>query len=315
MDEILVKYLLEEASPEEASIAHNWLKAHPDNQRRFDQFKLIWTESKKLEQETPVDEQEAWSRFQERIRQSEAKAVPLPKRNRARLFRAAAAILVLLAGTWVTYFALTGREVVLAAGDRIRTETLPDGSVITLNKQATLTYAQNFNRKNRQVALKGEAFFDVTPNTGKPFNIKVADVSVTVVGTSFNIRNTEEATEVVVETGVVVVAKNHNQVKLLPQQKAIVLKNSNQPVVASNEDDLYQYYRTNKLVCNNTPLWKVVEMLNRTSATRIEIGDRRIANLSLTTTFENASLNDILNTIAATFNIQVEQKDSVVILK
>ena len=96
---------------------------------------------------------------------------------------------------------------------------MPDGSVITVNKNSTLSYPSEFKGKTREVALNGEAFFKVTPNKEKPFIIHVNDVTVRVVGTSFNIRSEKGKTEVIVETGIVQVTKNKRTVSLLPKRK------------------------------------------------------------------------------------------------
>ena len=42
--------------------------------------------------------------------------------------------------------------------------TLPDGTKVCLNAGSQLNYNQHFNKKNRDIFLRGEAYFDVTHN-------------------------------------------------------------------------------------------------------------------------------------------------------
>jgi transmembrane sensor len=329
MDELLVKYLLGEATGEESRSAEEWINASRDNKRYFDHFKLIWEESRQLAVASDIDENAAWARFQQRVapqvternesnydQVNNVVAFPLKKKRTA--WRAAAAVAVLMFGTWIAYFyyETNANRVTLASADTVRIDTLPDGSVVTLNKNSSLAYARNFKGNIRAVTLKGEAFFNVTPNKAKPFEITVEDVTVRVVGTSFNVKNTREKTEIIVETGIVTVAKRRNQVKLLPKQKATVMKKGDAPVIEKNNDDLYNFYRTKEFVCNNTPLYKLVEALNESYNAKITIQNTAIRNLPITTTFHRKDpLNLILGVIVETQNIQIEQKEGTVILK
>ncbi|UKT63004.1 FecR family protein [Pedobacter mucosus] len=65
--------------------------------------------------------------------------------------------------------------------------TLTDGSIILLNVGSELIVAKNFGSHERNVSLKGEAFFKIAKNKLKPFIIKTGALRTTVVGTSFNI--------------------------------------------------------------------------------------------------------------------------------
>ena len=60
------------------------------------------------------------------------------------------------------------QTVTVPAGQRAQI-VLADGSTVWLNSQSTLTYHADFGRKNRNVTLNGEAFFDVSPNKNVPF--------------------------------------------------------------------------------------------------------------------------------------------------
>lgn len=66
--------------------------------------------------------------------------------------------------------------------------TLADGTRVWLNSMTDLRYPVNFTGTSREVYLKGEAYFEVNRDTSKPFIVRLEGSSVTVLGTSFNVK-------------------------------------------------------------------------------------------------------------------------------
>lgn len=87
---------------------------------------------------------------------------------------------------------------------------LPDGSVVWLSAASTLAYPEEFSGTNRAVDLDGEAFFEVTRDTDRPFIVNSGPLSTRVLGTSFNIRayRNDPDVEVTLVTGRVEVTAN-----------------------------------------------------------------------------------------------------------
>lgn len=314
MDELLVKYLLGEAGADEQRSVQEWLEAGEENRRYFLHFKTIWEESRRLAAKSEVDPDQAWERF--RARRDGNTLTLEPASRRLPMFRIAAAIaLILVAGMAAWLFTRNHDEVVWVSADKVRTDTLPDGSVVTLNKNSTLAWAADFNKKNRQVKLTGEAFFNVAPDRARPFLIHVDEVTVQVVGTSFNVKNTQDETEVIVETGIVKVGVDNRSASVLPAQKAVVHKKRKDLEVEGTRDKLYGYYRTHAFVCNNTSLQELAEALSNAYDVDIVIPDQHTRSLTITTTFKGDTLNGILSVVVATFNLSMEQKNGQIILK
>ena len=83
-------------------------------------------------------------------------------------------------------------EVMAATGSVIRYE-LPDHSVVWLNSGSTLRYPTVFKKDNRNVELKGEAYFEVEADRKRPFYVNTpAGLSVYVYGTKFNVNAYED---------------------------------------------------------------------------------------------------------------------------
>ena len=140
------------------------------------------------------------------------------------------------------------------------------------------------------------------------------NIQVTVVGTSFNIKSNISGTEVIVETGVVRVARNGKTIELRAGEKLMFSAADSIPVKETVTDQLYNYYRSREFVCDDTPLWKLVDVLNEAYGSQIVIGRKELRELRITTTFNNESLDKILEVIHLTFDISISRQDGQVIL-
>lgn len=96
---------------------------------------------------------------------------------------------------------------------------LPDGSVVILNQNSSLEYNTKFEA--RQVALDGEAFFQVQKEE-VPFVVTTGNGQITVLGTSFNVKDSKDGLEVEVETGAVELKAKEQVARLKKGQKALV---------------------------------------------------------------------------------------------
>jgi ferric-dicitrate binding protein FerR (iron transport regulator) len=199
--------------------------------------------------------------------------------------------------------------------DLVIADSLPDGSMVTLNKHSQVSFPEKFSNDKRVLQLSGEAFFKVKPDKKKPFEVHTNNVTITVVGTSFNVRSRGDTTEIIVETGLVEVATEKQTILLRPGQKAITGFNEAILQKQANTDQLYNYYRSKKFVCENTPLWKLVDKLNEAYDVQIIFGNSAARNLPLTTTFDNEPFDKILNILSTTFNISVVKEKGQIILR
>ena len=319
-DELLVKYLLGEPTGAEQTTVQQWIAAGEENAKYYNHFKLVWDTSKNIAAKSTVNEDEAWARFKQRTEREaiKPKTIEMPAPPKTNWMRAAAIVLVVIACGFLMKLMLENSDpkmIAMQSFDSVLIDTLPDGSVVTLNKNASISYPERFTGGSREVALEGEAFFNVSPDKSHPFIITANEAQIRVVGTSFNVKTGEAETEVIVETGVVEVSKKENEVTLNPNEKATVSKNKKNPIKQQVTDELYNYYRTKEFVCNNTPLWRLVDVLNEAYRVNIVITDNKLNNLPLTTIFRNESLDNILDVIAETFNVKVEKDGKNIFLK
>lgn len=316
-DDVLVKYLLAEASPEERAAVQAWV-GKEENARYFEHFRLIWEESQQLAPRIMISEDAAWQRLRNRVQGAQpaplqaTRVVPLHK-----IYRIPAAVIGLLVVSSAAWWMLGGQpgQIALRSGNSTLRDTLPDGTVITLNKNSEARYKPAFAGSTREITLEGEAFFEVAQDAQKPFIIHSGDVAVRILGTSLNVKTTKHATEVIVETGRVEVAKETHRVELAAHEMATVTASEATPVKTSNTDQLYRYYSDHSFVCDNTPLYKLVDALNDAYNVNIHIANPELRNLPLTTTFQAAPLDTVLKIVGESLNIKVAKQGNKIVLE
>ena len=101
---------------------------------------------------------------------------------------------------------------------------LPDGTRVCLNAESTLSFNRYFNRGERDVTLIGEGYFEVTSDDSRPFHVHSGNTCVTVTGTTFNVRNYDDESEIIVTLleGSVVLNTDSDEVALTPGYCAVV---------------------------------------------------------------------------------------------
>lgn len=191
-DELLFKYFSNEASAEEVAQIEQWLEEDPARQSEFDSahylFNAMILHSDELSKMTTPGALEKTSR--------KSKVRRLVYRYAA----AAAAVLIAgLSGVFVereiNYNKMTAQTNVLEvpAGQRMSV-TLSDGTQVQLNGNSRIEYPVIFSRKQRNVKLSGEAFFEVKHDERHPFIVETFASKVEVLGTRFNVY-ADEASE------------------------------------------------------------------------------------------------------------------------
>lgn len=127
-------------------------------------------------------------------------------------------------------------------GNSLRNVTLPDGSVVTLQKNSVLFYPDQFTKGTREVYFSGNAFFNIHRDTLRRFMIHAPNDLVTeVLGTSFYIlQNTAKHTlNVEVVTGKVSVYKQDKRQALTQEKKETLVLAPNEKVEYNSEKNRF----------------------------------------------------------------------------
>lgn len=205
---------------------------------------------------------------------------------------------------------------------------LTDGSVVTLQPNAKLSYPQVFNENNRQVFLSGEAFFEITKNPKKPFFAYANEVITKVLGTSFSIKAMDDDANVVVsvKTGRVSVF-HQNKIDLVdPEEKGLIIS-SNQQIVFSRKDELLvkSLVSTPMIIQDlslfqeksfeERPAVEVLKAIELAYGINIIYDAEQLANCIITTTLADDSLYDQLNVLCRTIDASYKVVDAQIVIQ
>ncbi|MGC1392085.1 MAG: FecR family protein [Bacteroidales bacterium] len=175
--------------------------------------------------------------------------------------------------------------------------SLPDGTTGWLNSNSSVKYNGNFN-SDRQVTLKGEAFFDVFKDKKRPFIVNTPEINVKVLGTRFNIASyeNEKTVEVVLEEGKLLLNnKELNKSYTMNPNDLIIydktLKKFSAEVVQPQK---YSSWKEGKLIFRNDPLDVIARRLERWYNVDVEVDVNSTEDLRWRATFLDDSLEEVL---------------------
>jgi ferric-dicitrate binding protein FerR (iron transport regulator) len=196
------------------------------------------------------------------------------------------------------------------------TVALSDGSHIILNSGSELNFPEKFGSHNREVYFWGEAFFEIASDATRPFVIETGDARIKVLGTSFNVKAYPNAgiTEVVVNSGTVLfyyVDQNDNilgQIILHKGEKGIFNRITRKLSRMLNDDLNVISWKTGILVFNETSLDKVMDVVGKKYDVNFHMDNSELSRLKLTATFDNESLDSVLEVLSLVHKLQFTHK-------
>ena len=184
---------------------------------------------------------------------------------------------------------------------------LLDGSTVFLNSNSSITYPENF-QEQRNLKLKGEAFFNVKRNSDKPFTITTGEVQTRVLGTSFNILAYENNNiEVSVNTGKVEVSREKRSEKvILTKDQQVHFKDNLPPSVSSRNSDEFNAWKENIIILNNTSLGQTAKILENWYDIHIEFDQEELKKFSISGKFRDEKLENVLESISIISQVEIE---------
>lgn len=289
----------------------------PAHRELFDYFKEM--NNSNTEKREAVDQ--AWDKLRTRLEEDDL--IPdvniRPVRFFSPVLKIAAALALLISLSFTVYF-ITDRWV--ADGSMITASTggnekimvdLPDGSRVHLNRSTEIKYPSRFRGEQREVSVKGEAFFDVIPNRDKPFVVEAGNARIRVTGTSFNVltSNKNNDIEVMVKSGQVILSDKYGEQELVLDPDLIGTMSETEHYRYRNSDPNYLSWSTEILTYEGTPLEKTFSDLKRVHNIEVIATDKSILDKRISTTFDRQSPQTIISIICTTFNLESEISNSI----
>lgn len=272
---------------------------------RFNEVAEIWNAGK-INHDLPRAKH-ALKRLHQRIEAVEIKTNTKKVINKKLAWlSAAAAILVLCLLFFHTEFnkttTLTYIEKHTGAGQKMNI-TLPDGSLVVLNTLSTLKIPSNYGIRNRELQLKGEAWFEVEKNPQKPFIVHTGHIQTLVLGTKFNISgypDDEMAKVSLVEGKVQVDIDNDTRKRqiLKPGDQLIYTKKDSTSAITTFIKDDAAGWKDNLLTLNYESWPEAAKKISRWYNVKVELKSTALTDCKLKGSFASMSLTQVLRQLS-----------------
>lgn len=294
-----------------------WCAADAENLAEFEKVQGDWRDLDALKASRRTEPVSGTRRSADLPASCRRMPRPKPSVRRASGLRYAAAIAACAGAIGIAAVLIRDRQGAghapqqIVATDMNRAATLPDGSRVILHPETILRV--DYNSLQRSLDLvAGEAYFKVRHDQAHPFVVQVGDISVSDVGTAFDVRRESDRTTVTVEEGVVRIAGDRWAKEGLPSAWPVkagyqFTYSENRRAVMMAHVDVASalHWRDDELAYVSEPLGSVVDDLNRYAAHKIVIKDPAISNLPFTGTAFPDSLADWLDAIEQAYPVEV----------
>jgi len=199
---------------------------------------------------------------------------------------------------------------------------LSDGTHVFLNSGTSLRYPVNFIKgQNREVFLKGEAYFNVTEDTEHPFIVNSGPLRTQVLGTQFNISSyseDESILTVLVEGSVKVyneIAEETGKEAILqPGQKAAWSRSTKNIVVNEADIELHTAWIDGRIVFRKLPFRSILKKLERHYNVTIVNHNKALDSEMFRASFDIETIEEVMESFNRNYNIDYTIKNNQIII-
>lgn len=308
--------------PDDANNAfwENWIKQHPEKEDMVRRTKEL-LQNIGFKEHWP-DEEGMRLALESALASLEDERRPGLLRRMGGL-RKIAAVFAGLCVITIAVYLMTGRNIVkeYATGyGMVDTVYLPDQSMVVLNGNSKIKYDKKWTgKKAREVWLEGEAFFNVMhlnmdTTMLKPeerFLVHTNDLTVEVLGTTFNVRQRRSSTEVVLLTGKInVILKNGQSTRLEPGYALRYSASADQLSYTSRVPENYSSWTSKKLTLINPTADNIIQYLEDNYGKKIILLDKRMGKTVVEGPIDIDNLDDALFILSLVLNVEIIREDS-----
>lgn len=288
----LMRLRTEDCTETERHAFNNWLQENISHRQAYEALQAQWQ----------------WmEQFQDASFPARDAALRYRGRSTRRFFKYAVAASLLLA-LGVTAFMPNGwvgipHTYIAGKGER-QTVVLADGSGIELNTESEVRV--HFNRWRRSVEMiKGEAFFTVSHDAERPFDVRAGSGRIRDIGTAFEIYIKPELVLVAVQEGIVEVQTSAAR-RLSAGQQLAFSGNGEFQSVSDQDVAGLTAWRQGNIVFRDRPLADVLVEIGRYHDARIRLQHEALGKLRVSGIFHTSELDNTLNAIAAILPVKAD---------
>ncbi len=300
-NEVRIGRLLSGAAGSDERLAfESELESNPALKSDYLIYKKVW-ENSHTELTSDWDTDKAWQRFE--TTGSERKEIKTTRRINLK-WAVAAVVVISLASFLISW---SNNKPASYAYNEKDTEplVLSDGSKIYLNRGSSVDVFP-FKHNKRRVILNGEAFFEVAPDAQHPFTVESGGTITEVVGTAFNITQTNDFTRIFVEKGKVIF-KSSEKIKealALTAGEAAMFDEERMQLIPNPSPNINAWHTQHLSFTKNMSLAEIVSDASAyfhrpISLDNVTLKDCRISN---TLIYNNPEINAVLKPLASFIN-------------
>lgn len=351
IESLFIAYLEKSISAEEEEFLFRWIKSNPESIEELHEIRYLWNATGVIGNSSEELLGKEWVLFLERVNKTIPEQPVQTHSLRYWLPRVAAVFMLGAVISFLVSYSIfkppsnetVYQEIVAPAGAKSKI-TLPDGSTVWLNAGSSIKYSNRFGEKQREVALSGEAYFDVVTNLSKVFLVKTSELNIKAYGTTFNVKcypeeGTVETTLLSGSIGVKRVGLAGNktdEVVLQPNQRVVYYKSSQKEketipdkvidqsspmskkrvknqstyMISKGIDaQTFAAWKDGVLVINSESLEDLAVKLERKYDVKITFDNEKLQQIKFTGILENETVEQVIEAIGIAANIDFQVKD------
>lgn len=318
IEQVITRNLSGEATYEDIIRLSEWLSFDDANKEMFLKIKKYW--DAEVSHVQTDDILYSYNKLLNKIQDIDAGTVPVMSKQWIKTLLISVA--AMLAGI-VIFWAVSGTKIpqenyTCMSGNGVSEMVLPDGTKVSLNKNSTLYYSGQYDKKNREVRLKGEAYFDVEKDPSKPFIVNVEDTRITALGTAFNVNNyTNNSTlSITLVEGSIRFENGAQNILLQPGQQLLYNIQTEKVDVESIETDVFTAWKDHLIKYRSLSFEDLCRKLEDLYGVDIVIESDHIKDQIISGSFENnLSLDQILDLLKKNLSFRWSKEEKKYFIK
>jgi len=323
MDELILRHLGGEATDVEVHRLDKWRAASPENELHFQEMAALWEGLGRLPRGRAARRPDPQGMMTEaearRARRSRRAPVRSPWAGYGLAAAASIATIFLGVRLWNAHespaTALSAVESSLVGSGQVVAMTLSDGSYLRASAGTKVQFPAEAGR--REVVVEGQAFFAVA-TADDPFVVRTAEGELTALGTRFEVRAGGDLLRVVVVEGAVEFAGPGGRSEIRAGQVATV-RGGGYPEVREvrTVEDVWSLldWPGGLLAFQRTPLGEVAQQLEHEYKIDVRIEDTLAAARRVTGSFQDASLDDVVDAVCAVTGVRCSRQGDAVVIQ
>jgi len=214
LDEVILQTLSGNATPSVEERVRRWRAESPANEAYYQGIALVWSATAPQPLAEAASTLDLRGVVAEADRRRAAEAAARPRRALPRVLAIAASIAVLAVPIRLLWVNRNTPQpsATYAAAAAPRTVALGDGTFVRLAAGSRME--ARIAASSRLVDLTGRAFFAVAHDRARPFIVRAGSAEARVLGTRFEVAETEGAVRIIVVDGLVAMSNAHGEVEV-----------------------------------------------------------------------------------------------------